>query len=121
MAKKPPTARAQGNNVYLPEHLYSVVFTAARLADLEPIFGISGVDVGCRHATVRRDRSGVHLGALVSGRVIASLVAEGRWKAKVIDDQTVASLESLKLVAKGNRFRRKGTLPEGMGRPVDSR
>jgi hypothetical protein len=120
MAKKSAPRRAQ-QNTYLPDHLYSVVFTAARLADLEPILSISGVDVGCRHAAVRRDKSGVHLGALVSGRVLASLVAEGRWKASVIGDQTVASLESLKLVAKGNRFRRKGTLPEGMGRPVDAR
>jgi hypothetical protein len=55
-----------------------VVFTAARLTDLEPIHSISGVDVGCRHAGIRRDKSGVHLGALVSGRVLASLVAEGR-------------------------------------------
>jgi hypothetical protein len=120
MAKKRTSRRAQ-STTYLPDHLYSVVFTAARLTDLEPIHSISGVDVGCRHAGIRRDKSGVHLGALVSGRVLASLVAEGRWKASVLGDQTVASVDSLKLVAKGNRFHRKGTLPEGMGRLVDAR
>jgi hypothetical protein len=77
MAKKRTPRRAQ-STTYLPDHLYSVVFTAARLTDLEPIHSISGVDVGCRHAGIRRDKSGVHLGALVSGRVLASLVAEGR-------------------------------------------
>jgi hypothetical protein len=106
---------------YLPDHLYGVVFSAARLADLEPVFTMSGVDVGCRHAVVRRDASGVHVSALVWGRVLASVVAEGRWRARVIGDQTVASRESLKLVARGNRFRRRGALPEGMGRLSDAR
>jgi hypothetical protein len=54
IAKKPTPRRAQANT-YLPDHLDSVVLIAARLADLEPILSISGVDVGCRHAGVRRD------------------------------------------------------------------
>ncbi len=119
MAKK-ATPRRTKSSSYLPDHLYSVVFSAVRLEDLEPVLNIPGVDVGCRHAGVRRDKSGVHLGALVSGRVLGALVADGRWKASVVGDQTVASLESLKLVTKGNRFRRKGTLPEGIGRLVDA-
>jgi hypothetical protein len=39
---------------------------------------------------------------------------------RVIDDQTVRGAESLKLVGRGNRFRRTDALPEGVGRLVDT-
>jgi hypothetical protein len=101
---------------FTPDHRYSVVFSAERVEALLPIARTVGVDCGCRHPSLRHDAGGIHLGALVSGRALKALAADTRWRTHVIGDQTIAGRKALKLVGKGNRFRKRGALPEGTGR-----
>jgi len=122
-SRRPPSRASASapKPVFEPDHRYSVMFSAATLADLEPIMKVAGVDLGCRHPHIIDDRGTVKLPALVPGRVLVTLAAEKRWKTEVLADQTRRAPEALKLVGKGNRFAQRDALPRGAGRLTDQR
>ena len=100
------------------DDLYSVTIAVRNPEVLARVVRLPGIDAGCRHANVQRDKNGLRFAALVPASLLAALRRDKSVTVTAVKNATEASRASLAHVGRGNRYARGTEVPRGLGKLI---
>lgn len=100
------------------DDLYSVTIAVANPEALVRALSLPGIDAGCRHAHVQREKGGFRFTALVPESVLATLRRDKSVSVTVVENATEAAKASLAYVGRRNRYGRSTEVPRGVGKLI---
>ena len=100
------------------EDLFSVTIAVRNPEVLGRVLRLPGIDAGCRHANVERDKVGLRFAALVPASLLATLRRDKSVTVTAVKNATEASRASLAYVGRGNRYARGTEVPRGLGKLI---